>query len=391
MESPAVKAGKFRMPTPLGIATAILGLLGWFLGWRFGWREFMFLAAGCLTLLVVAILLTFGRTEISVDLQLHPKRVTVGQKAVVEVNVRNAGSRRMLPVRLEVPVGLNRARVGVPSLRAGAEWSQDIVLPTSKRDVYKVGPVKSVRSDPLNLIRREVEWTGTEELFVHPITTPLARLSSGWLRDLEGQSTQDISESDLNFHTLRDYVQGDDRRHIHWRSSARLGRWVVRQFVDTRKSHLAILLGTNPADYGDADEFELAISIAASVGLRAFSDGQSVSFISGFDEAPAVTGQGFLDFCSRIQLGDSLLEFREMAARSKRILGKASVLVAISGSGVSSEKIVSGAEIAVSDAFRVCVRAVLGKPSRFMKTEGQVLSEVAALEDFAQVIWAVRG
>ncbi len=87
------------------------------------------------------------------------------------------------------------------------------------------------------------------DLYVHPRISSLERLGSGFLRDLEGQTTQDLSPSDVAFHTLREYVPGDDRRHVHWKTTARIGKLMVRQFVDTRRSFLSIVISTDPADY----------------------------------------------------------------------------------------------------------------------------------------------
>lgn len=47
----------------------------------------------------------------------------------------------------------------------------------------------------------------------------------------------------------------------------RIGTLMIRQFVDTRRSHLAVLLDTQPRSYRDADEFELAVSIAGSLSV----------------------------------------------------------------------------------------------------------------------------
>ena len=103
-----------------------------------------------------------------------------------------------------------------------------------------------MRGDPLGLVRRTVRWTDVTELFVHPRTVSLESLGAGLLRDLEGETTQDLSMSDLAFHALREYQPGDDRRYIHWRSSAKAGRLLVRQFLDTRRSHLSVVVDTDP-------------------------------------------------------------------------------------------------------------------------------------------------
>lgn len=350
----------------------------------------MYIAAGAVAVLLVAIAFTFGRTDIDVSLTLHPERATVGHKVIADLSLQNSSSHRMLPIRLEVPIGANHASVSVPSLRSGHDWSQEIVMPTSRRAVYQVGPVTSVRSDPLNLLRREMKWTEAIELFVHPITVPLSKLSAGWLRDLEGEATKDISESDLNFHALRDYVQGDDRRHIHWRSSAKLRRWVVRQFVDTRRSHLAILLSTNPAEYADAEEFELAVSIAASLGQRALGDGQGVTFIGGELRSPTPTGQSFLDNCSRVELGDSTRTVTDVAIASKQYVAQASVLVILSGSAAEPGQLHMAAELANREAKAIAVRASVATEPRFSDTATTTMVDVGSLRAFSQVMWTVN-
>ena len=120
-------------------------------------------------------------------------------------------------------------------------------------------------------MRREIVWSETAELRVHPRTVSISALSTGFIRDLEGFPTRDLTSSDIAFHALREYVPGDDRRYIHWRSSAKTGTFMVRQFEESRRSRLMILLDLEPGAYTDDAEFELAVGAAASVGARAIS------------------------------------------------------------------------------------------------------------------------
>lgn len=375
--------------TPLGGSVALLGLVSWTLGWYFGWQEFMYIAGAALIVLASAALFTFGRTQLSVRLRLEPKRVVVGDQAVAELTVRNSSSTRMLPVRLEVPVGLGVAHVDVPSLPGHGEIDEIFVIPTSRRCVIDTGPVRSVRGDPLGLLRREVDWTGVEELFVHPRTTRLTGLTAGWLRDLEGQTTKDLSNSDLNFHALREYSPGDDRRHVHWRTSARLGKLMVRQFVDTRRSHLGLLLSTNPADYADADEFELAVSMVASLGLRALADEQTASLVAGDAELPIPTGQKLLDQCARVELGSSTRSLAEVAVASHAVAKKASVVVIAAGSGAGVPAMRIAADRFSRDVRAIGLRAALGQQSSFRPIGGMTVVNASNLDDLTRLMWAV--
>jgi len=255
----------------------LLGALGW---WR-GWIELAVPAVVVVAGLVVGVLLTLGRSTYAVQVDLADHRVTVGRRAVGNLQIRNAGRRRLLPARIELPVGAGSADFALPSLAPGAIHEDVFAVPTSRRAVIVVGPVRSVRGDPLGLAHRRVTWTEPVDLYVHPELVSLAGAASGVLRDLEGQATRVLSDSDISFHALRDYVAGDDRRHIHWKTSARTGQLMVRQFEDTRRTHTAVALSTASGDYADDDEFELAVAVAASIGVQALRDERQLTVLAG--------------------------------------------------------------------------------------------------------------
>jgi uncharacterized protein (DUF58 family) len=147
--------------------------------------------------------------------------------------------------------------------------------------VVVVGPVLYRRTDPVGLFARRVRWAGPVELLVRPATTDLAGLPVGQLRDLEGVATDQISMSDLAFHALREYVRGDDLRHVHWRSSARAGQLLVRQYHDSRRTSALLVVDTRPTAYAHPDDLELALSVAASVTQRAAHDGYDLTLVCG--------------------------------------------------------------------------------------------------------------
>src|SRR5690606_7597998 len=137
--------------------------------------------------------------------------------------------------------------------------------------------------------------------FVHPKTVLFGGQSLGYLRDLEGLPAADLSRDDVSFHALNEYQPGDDLRHVHWRSTARTGVMMVRQFEETRRSHFVIGLSRSSGDYASDDDFELAISAAGSIGLRALSDSQRVDVRVQGRELPAGTGKQLLDSLSGVE------------------------------------------------------------------------------------------
>jgi uncharacterized protein (DUF58 family) len=289
--------------TPLGRAVVVITVVVWVVGAVFDWRELLLMAAMCLVLLVMAAAAMFGRLDLGSDLTVEPARVIVGERAAGSMILRNLARRRSRPVRVELPVGRSVAVFQTPRLRSGETVDELFVVPTARRGVIPVGPVTTVLGDPLGLVRRAHTWSDRYEIFVHPRTVVLETMAAGLVRDLEGQATNHLTNSDIAFHTLRDYVPGDDRRHVHWKTSAKLGKLMVRQYVDTRRSHLCVLLSTDPVDYGGDDEFELAVSTAASVCLQAFRDGQTLTVIVGGGLVAARTPRALLDRFSAVELG----------------------------------------------------------------------------------------
>lgn len=375
--------------TALGRTVVICGVVAWIGAWLLGWEELAIAAGASVAAIVLAALFTIGRTDLRIDTVITPSRVVVGERAVGELTVTNAAKRRMLPVRLELPVGTDVAVIDVPSLAGGHAFEETIVVPTSRRAVIPVGPTRSVRGDPLGLMRREVTWSDELELFVHPLTTNLNSLTSGWLRDLEGRPTNDRSPNDVAFHTLREYVPGDDRRHVHWRTSARLGELMVRQFIDNRRSHLGIVIDTDLGNYADEDELELAISMAGSLGLKAIADGQETSCIAGPVGVPAHNGQALLDGLSRVEVDESATDLAHTALRAAPALADASVIAVVTGSAIGLAKVQVAAQRFGVDPAVIALRADRAGQPGVQRTPRLVSITAPSLDTLARAIWAV--
>lgn len=265
--------------TPLGWCLSLLAPASLIAGYLLGWLELVAVGYALVVLVVLAVGYAVGRNSFTIALDLPHHRVAVGDSAGGRVTVSNPTRRRVLGVRVEVPIGHGLAEISLPGLKPGDAIDDTFTVPTTKRGVIPVGPVRTVRGDPIGLVRRELDWTGVIELFVHPRTIGIPSTSTGLIRDLEGTPTRDLSSSDIAFHALREYVAGDERRHIHWKSTAKAGEYMVRQFEETRRSHLVIALSLANADFATEEEFELAVSVAASLGVRAIRDAREVSVV----------------------------------------------------------------------------------------------------------------
>jgi uncharacterized protein (DUF58 family) len=312
--------------TPLGWSMLALVPLSFAFGYSLGWMELVVIGWAGLVLLLVAAVYLIGRNSFTVSLGMAHSRVLVGEPASGSVAIANPKRRRILGVTVEVPVGSALAAVTMPSLARGAVFEHEFAVPTGRRGVVQIGPVRTVRADPIGLVRRELIWTEAQELYIHPRTIGVPSTTTGFIRDLEGNPTRQISNSDVSFHALREYVPGDERRYIHWKSTAKTGRYMVRQFEETRRSHLVIALSLAAADYAGDEEFELAVSVAGSLGVRAIRDARAVSVVVGertpdfakrkvfaVAQLSTLTRSRLLDDLSLIEREESALGVRDVA------------------------------------------------------------------------------
>lgn len=266
--------------TPLGWAVVLLIPLSLGFGYGLGWIELVVVGFAGLAMLVIAVIYLIGRSPVRIELAVEHSRVVVGESASGELRASNPGQRRALGVTVEIPIGPGLAELALPGLARGASVVRGFPIPTSRRGVVPVGPVRTVRADPVGLVRRELIWADVAELFVHPRTIGIPSMSTGLIRDLEGKPTRDLSNNDVSFHALREYLPGDERRYIHWKATARTGTYMVRQFEETRRSHLVVALSLATSDYGSDAEFEMAVSVAGSLGVRAIRDARTVSVVA---------------------------------------------------------------------------------------------------------------
>ena len=130
-------------------------------------------------------------------------------------------------------------------------------------------------------LQREFHWADMRTLYIHPVTTAIPSTSVGFIKDLEGATTRTVTSEDISFHAVREYAAGDAQRHIHWKSTAKTGTLMVRQFEETRRSTISLVLDLNAASYASDDEFEMAVSVIGSLGRRArCDDGRDVQAVT---------------------------------------------------------------------------------------------------------------
>ena len=155
--------------------------------------------------------------------------------------------------------------------RASQTWRE--VAPSRGR--YRFGTIELVTRSPFGLLERRLTIEDPGALLVYPSVGTLTRR---WRRTfLEATETRrgrrhDRSAQQQEYHGLRDYRPGDSPRWIHWRTTARLGQPMVKEFEQQSEQDLAVLLDPwlprNKADLDRREAVEQAIRFCASVCLE---------------------------------------------------------------------------------------------------------------------------
>ena len=140
-------------------------------------------------LLVASVGFILGRSEFSVELDLHRTRVAVGDRAVGALQVQNKASRSSAPAMMELPVGHGAAQFRIPRLDSQEIHEDLFTIPTQRRQVLDVGPVRSVRQESL----RDSAPPGEMDRQLRAVHPPahhcLGRFLGRIIRDLEGMPT----------------------------------------------------------------------------------------------------------------------------------------------------------------------------------------------------------
>ncbi|MET0297931.1 MAG: DUF58 domain-containing protein [Microbacterium sp.] len=391
-----------RTVRPAGALVVLAATVGLTLGVVFGWVEWMVAGAAALLLLLVSIPFLFGARSYDVDLSLAHERIVAGDDVAGEVVVRNHGRRLALPGRIDIPVGSGLVEFGVPLLRPGHTVSQPLEIPGLRRGIIDVGPATTVRSDPVGLLRREHAFADIHEVFVHPRTVTLPSTSAGLIRDLEGSATRRLVDSDMSFHAIRPYVSGDSRRHIHWKSTAKTGRLMVRQYEESRRSRMAIVMGVGEAEYLDDDEFELAVSCAASLGLRAVHDARDVTIVTGVEiprvmrgrlrtirHLPAVAPRPLLDGFSGVTRFENTMQIPDVCRLTAETGEQLSIAFIVVGSTVPLVRLQQAALAFAADTAVIAVVCDERAHPRMQALSGITVMTVGTLDDLSGLL--VRG
>jgi uncharacterized protein (DUF58 family) len=185
--------------------------------------------------------------------------------------VQMAESRRAQPFRITEWRGVNPFKLvnlkeaEVPPMLPRGETEVRVELTPLRRGILSFNGVTLARPDPIGLFRSFVKISALQTVLILPKRHWLPPIAlPGTMRYQEGgvALAANIGRSE-EFVSLREYRHGDPMRHIHWRSWAKVGKPIVKEFEDEFFVRHALVLDTF-TDEPRSEILEEAVSVAAS-------------------------------------------------------------------------------------------------------------------------------
>jgi uncharacterized protein (DUF58 family) len=318
--------------TQRGAALLVGAVLLWLVGRSLGVPE-LYVAALAAAALVgaAALAVRVGVSSIAVRRQVQPPRVLYGGSGTVRLELRNDArwdTTALLLVEDACHAALadRPARFSVAGLRPHRATELRYPVVGGRRGRFTIGPVRIRVRDPFGLVERTHHYTETSALVVYPRIERLSdRLAQGSHRGSEASDVRRLINAGDEFYTMREYATGDDLRLVHWPSTARRQRLMVRQHELPWQAQATVLCDTRSAAHrgvGPDSTVERSISVAASLVWHLADAGYQLRLVTETDTAPgpvtpwhtALDRLATIEQTSLAHLGPALLRLRTSGA-----------------------------------------------------------------------------
>ncbi len=140
-----------------------------------------------------------------------------------------------------------------------------------RRGLHTFTPLRLQSSGPFGFFNTRRTVNIPSEILIYPYYHPIDRLRLLETRELAERQTTRVGVGTQVVGT-REYRTGDSLRQVHWRSTARTGKLVVKEFAEEDQPSLGVVLDletSSSVGRGKYSTFETAIRLAASLGYYA--------------------------------------------------------------------------------------------------------------------------
>jgi uncharacterized protein (DUF58 family) len=224
-------------------------------------------------ILIVSVYLCFTWFSLffglSIERSLYRKRLDFGAVQEVKVVLNRTN---WLPVAwykciedLTRVDGTRHKTVILPWFRKQMIYSY--TLKNLNRGYYQLNHLELVSGDVFGFLQRSKLFALTHDFFVYPKILPAQQLliRAGGTNNGVVQALQ-LAGKDQNAITgIRDHQHGDRLNQIQWKASARIGELKTKEFVQETTDHFLFCLDTFGPVYPHGEDFEEAVSLAASL------------------------------------------------------------------------------------------------------------------------------
>jgi uncharacterized protein (DUF58 family) len=258
------------VPTARGWLICVTGVALWIAGRAFGASALEQLGFGLIALVLIAVVVVkTGKHRIVVSRRISPDRVQAGREVIVTLQMRNEGKGTAPLLLLEdhIPSEMSgRARFAINGVEAGGHRQTAYRLRPGRRGRFSVGPLSITISDPFGVARIMSVGSEPSSFLAYPRTEQLTLPKDAGKRRTTVVSArrQPTGAQGEDFYTLREYVEGDDLRRIHWPATAKRNRYMIRQEETPWHARATVLLDETDGTYVGAG-WERAVEVAASL------------------------------------------------------------------------------------------------------------------------------
>ncbi|MGE5839437.1 MAG: DUF58 domain-containing protein, partial [Deltaproteobacteria bacterium] len=250
------------------------------------WKGMVFWDAGILVLCCLDYGLSLRGKELQAQ-RRAPRHLLQGVSQEIEIAVGNwADLQKDIKVRDQTPLGWKAAPVLKTRIAGRSEVVLRYFVTPQERGVFGFGDLDMRIEGPLRLIQRPIRVSASEEIRVLPCLQALRypeliayrRRSRHWgLRQIRWR------EKGREFESLREYVEGDDPRHIHWKASARLDRPIVQEYQPEKNQIVMIAVDAGRlmgAVSEGKKKLDHALEATAHLAHAALAGGDQVGFLA---------------------------------------------------------------------------------------------------------------
>jgi uncharacterized protein (DUF58 family) len=269
-----------------------------------------------------------------------PPRVHAGQPFLMEIAVANGKPKRAsFSIEIEdliggVPLDKKCYFLKIPSGRTQRTSYRHTFL---RRGAYRIDGVRIATKFPFALFRKSRDVESVTEVVVLPQLVPVAPPPPR--APTRGDAIASRIGRRGEFFGLREHRAGDDRRDVHWKSSARTGRLLVREYEDELAREVTIAVDNalpedvrtavedervTPAQQAVLDALERAVSLAASLACAYLAAGWQVGLVARGGSVPSGAGRAqemrALSFLALLPTVGDDVEMAAMPPRAESVL-----------------------------------------------------------------------